>query len=80
MTVKKIVLRPGEEDVRKAATTDEIALAGKGFNRQVEDEFRSRHPSLDYTGLDRMEAFQVSQPEVWVFLKEGKLEPGGGDR
>jgi len=33
LTVKKIVLRPGEEDVRKAATTDEIALAGKGFDR-----------------------------------------------
>lgn len=40
LTTKKIVIRAGTKDVSLAASADELALAGKGFNKQVEQEFK----------------------------------------
>jgi len=75
---KKIVLKPGAEDVEKAATSDELALAGKGFNKQVEGEFKSGNPDVDYTWVDRMEKTVISQSTMQQFLKKGGVTPGGG--
>ncbi|MGD8367185.1 MAG: SH3 domain-containing protein [Desulfobacterales bacterium] len=78
LTEKEIVLRAGAADVERAATTDELALAGKGFNSQVEERFRADHPGLDFSWVDRMETFRSSADEVRRFLKEGGLSPKGG--
>jgi hypothetical protein len=78
LTEKEIVLQAGAEDVERAATTDELALAGKGFNSQVEERYRTEHPELDFTWIDRMETFGASAEEVRRFLKKGKLRPRGG--
>ncbi len=78
LTEKTIVLQAGAEDVKRAATTDELALAGKGFSRQVEDRFRAAHPGLDFSWIDRMETFTASADEVRRFLQEGALFPEGG--
>jgi hypothetical protein len=78
LTEKKIVLQAGAADVERAATTDELALAGKGFNSQVEERFRADHPNLDFSWVDRMAAFRVSADEVRRFLQEGGLSPKGG--
>ena len=72
------MLQAGAEDVERAATTDELALAGKGFNSQVEERYRSDHPELDFTWIDRMETFGASAEEVRRFLDEGRLRPQGG--
>ena len=78
LTPKKIVLRAGAEDVEAAASSDELALAGKGFNQQVESEFRAKNPNLDFTWIDEMETYVVSENEMKQFLKEGELSPEGG--
>ena len=78
LTAKKIVLTPGEADVQQAATSDEIALAGKGFNQQVENEFKAQHPGIDYTWIDKMEQMVVSQDEMMAFLETGGLLSQGG--
>ena len=78
LTTKKIVLRAGAEDVETAASSDELALAGKGFNQQVESEFRAKNPNLDFTWIDKMETYVVSEEEMKQFLKEGSLSPEGG--
>ena len=78
LTPKKIVLRAGAEDVEAAASSDELALAGKGFNQQVESEFRAKNPNLDFTWIDKMETYVVSEKEMKRFLKEGELSPEGG--
>lgn len=80
LTTKKIVLKAGSSDVQEAATNDELALAGKGFNRQVEDEFKSRNPNLDFAWIDRMERIVVSQEEMEQFLDDGLLSGKGGPR
>ena len=75
---KKIILDAGAEDVEKAAGSDELALAGKGFNEQVESEFRKNNPDLDFTWVDNMEAIIISQNEIQQFLEKGQLQPKGG--
>ena len=77
LSSKKIVLSAGEADVEKAATSDELALAGKGFNKQVEGEFKSKN-HLDYTWIDKMEQMVVSQARIEAFVREGDLSPEGG--
>jgi len=80
LTAKKIVLNPGETDVEKAASSDEIALAGKGFNRQVEGEFKKKNPDIDFARIDKMEKIVVSQNEMQQFVKLGGLTPEGGSK
>jgi hypothetical protein len=78
LTRKRIVLKAGASDVTQTATMDEIALAGKGFNKEVEGEFRAQNPNLDFTWIDRMEKIVVSQNQIQQFLNDGDLAPQGG--
>lgn len=78
LTPKVVVLKAGSEDVQVSASSEEIALAGKGFNEQVESEFRAKNSDLDFTWIDRMEKFVVSQKQMEQFLKEGDLSCEGG--
>jgi len=74
---KKIVLKPGASDVEQAASSDEIALAGKGFNKQIEGEFKAGNRDLDFTWIDKMEGIVVSQYQMERFLEEGGLYAEG---
>jgi len=78
LTTKAIVLRAGAADVQTSATGGEIALAGKGFSEEVEKQYRSLNPNLDYSWVDRMERIQVSPEEMLAFLKQGELVPAEG--
>ena len=80
LTKKKIVLQPGSADIEEAATSDELALAGKGFNKQMEEQFSSDNPNADYAWIDWMEQIVVSQDEMTRFQEEGGLSPKGGSR
>jgi len=78
LTTKKIVLKAGAADVNQTATSDELALAGKGFNKKVEGEYRNNNKNLNYARIDRMERMKVSQTAIRKFLKEGAVSPQGG--
>jgi hypothetical protein len=80
LSSKKIVLKPGASDVEKAASSDELTLAGRGFNQQVEDEFKSENPKVDFTWVNRMEKFVVTQYQIQTFIREGGLTPKGGTK
>jgi SH3-like domain-containing protein len=69
---KNIVLRAGDSNVEQSASSGEVALAGKGFNEQVEAEYKQQN-NLDYTMVDRMEQFTVSTEEILLFIDEGAL-------
>lgn len=79
LTEEEIVLSAGQENVSHSATGDELALAGKGFNQQVENEYRSRNPKVDFVWIDKMEKIRVSPEQMQVFLDEGQVTPKGGD-
>lgn len=55
------------------ASTDEVALAGKGFNPQVESAYKGKHPELDFELVDKIEELDVPQEQLVDFIKKGKL-------
>jgi hypothetical protein len=80
LTKKKIILKAGEEDVALAASSDEVALAGKGFNAEVEKEFKAQNSEVDYNAVDKMEKIVISQNQMQAFLTKGGLSPEGGTK
>ena len=79
LIAKAIVLKPGER-VRAGASEDELALGGKGFNAQVEAQYKARGKNLDYASVDWMERIQVSPEAMREFLAKGGLQnPEGGN-
>ncbi|MFH1278445.1 MAG: SH3 domain-containing protein [Candidatus Eisenbacteria bacterium] len=78
LTKKRIVMSAGEGDAQKSVSGEELALAGKGFNSDVEAEFKAQNANIDFTWVDRMETINVTPEQSALFLAEGKVEPAGG--
>ena len=76
----KLTVAAMDQSMKTSATADEVALAGKGFNKQVEDEYKSRNKEMNYGEVDRMLRIKVSPDELRRFLLEGKLAEFGGAR
>jgi hypothetical protein len=58
-----------------SATATEVAMAGKGFDQEVENAYKTEG-NLNYADVDRAEAITVSQDELYVFVTEGRLNTG----
>lgn len=58
-----------------SANTKEIALAGKGFASNLEENLADDF-DLNYTPVNQVEKNAVSEKEVMAFMKEGKLTVG----
>ncbi len=78
LTTKRVVLKSGDADVAAGAGGDEIALAGKGFNEQVEGEYKAQNAEADYAWVDRMEAMVVTPEQAVAFLAAGEVVAKGG--
>jgi len=76
LSKKRVAMRAGATDAAIGVTSDEVALAGKGFNEQVEAKLRA-DGTLDFTWVDRMMAFNVGPDQILTFRQQGNL-PGGG--
>lgn len=55
------------------ASGSEVALAGKGFNPQVEKSYREKHPDLDFRSVDTIEAARPSDETIRKFISSGGL-------
>ncbi len=55
---------------------DEVALAGKGFNPKVEDQYKKDNPALKkaYQKVDQVEKYGATEAELKAFQKAGKLQ------
>lgn len=73
LTPKRIVLGSGMDDARTGASGEEVALAGKGFNKEVEAEYKKQNQALDYAWVDRMLEYQIPQVQLVEFLQQGGL-------
>ena len=80
LTAKKIKLGKGNANVEKYASSGEVALAGKGFNKQVEAEYKAKNPNLNFAWIDRMEAVKISPYEMQIFLEQGEVLPKEGSK
>ena len=74
-----IKINAGGKDAQVAASSDEMSLATKGFNSDVESKFKQENKNIDFTWVDRMQQFKVSLDDIRAFMKQGKLnvEKGG---
>ena len=57
-----------------AATAAEIALAGKGFTQELENEYK--RSGLDFSMVDYMETIVITAQELFVFIRDGRLSRG----
>jgi len=57
------------------ASAREVALAGKGFNQEVENAYKAKG-NLNYADVDRVEALTVSENNLKTFLEDGRLSMG----
>jgi len=56
---------------------DEVALAGKGFNEDVEQDFRRQDQQANYDAVDWIDRRTVPDFIVAEFAKAGSLSPRG---
>lgn len=59
----------------KQTSSDEVALAGKGFTPEVESGYRAKHPEMDFAQVDKIESIKVDSATLQAFIKEGDLKP-----
>jgi hypothetical protein len=64
---------PEPASASKGYTEDEVALAGKGFNRNVEEQYRTRYPRADFSAVDKLERLQADSEEIRQFASAGHL-------
>ena len=77
LTTKNIVMKSGA-GAQTGASSGEMALAGKGFNSDVEAQFKANHKEIDFTWVDKMEKIKVAPSDLREFAKDGKLQAQGG--
>lgn len=75
LTKQRIAMSAGSGTAQTGASGEELALAGKGFNSDVEAEFKSKNRNIDFTWVDKMEKMKVTPQESSAFLKEGGVRP-----
>jgi uncharacterized protein YgiM (DUF1202 family) len=77
VTKLKVKVNP-DEKYSKGTTMrhDEVALAGKGFNPQVEAEFKKKNRNLatGFARVDQIERYSATENELKNFRRVGKLE------
>ena len=61
----------------KGASREDVALAGKGFNEQVEGKYKKDHPELNFAAVDKMEKITVDEAALAKFVVDGKLGGAG---
>jgi len=57
------------------ASAKEVALAGKGFNQEVENSYKSKGKA-NYADVDKVEAISVNESVLKKFLEDGRLSMG----
>jgi uncharacterized protein YgiM (DUF1202 family) len=78
LTTKKIVLQVGQTNVQTGATQNELTLAGKGFNNQVEASYMAQNKKLDYSWVNKMETYKETPDQMSAFLAKGEVAPQEG--
>lgn len=80
LTSYRLKTKATQGQVGTSATTQEISLAGKGFNEQVEQNYKQRNRKLRFDLVDQIEKRSVSQQKIEHFIREGQLRSPEGAR
>jgi len=75
LTTKRIVMTSGIASGKTGASSDELALAGKGFSSEVEKEYKGQNRKLNFAFVDSMEKIKVTSGDIQNFLISGNVQP-----
>jgi len=75
LSAKRVVSGSGSGGAPTGATASEVALAGKGFNQEIENAYKAKG-KLNYADVDRAEAQKVTKKELQDFIIAGRLFQG----
>ncbi|OGD11351.1 MAG: hypothetical protein A2Y86_05070 [Candidatus Aminicenantes bacterium RBG_13_62_12] len=70
---RKIDILAWGKSTKNQATATEVAMAAKGFNKQVEDSYKARNKNISFVWVDKMALLTVSRAQLEAFLKQGRL-------
>jgi uncharacterized protein YgiM (DUF1202 family) len=59
----------------RSASASEMAMAGKGFSEEVEQEYKTGK-DLNYSAVDDLEKIGVADEDLLGFIDEGRLAKG----
>ena len=79
VTAKALKLSSDKSIGTSGTTAEEITLAGKGFNDEVEQTYKTQHPEANFAAVDAMEKRVVADEELVSFLKDGGLLPASAE-
>lgn len=80
LTAHHLQKKATNSQIGTTATTQEISLAGKGFNEQVENKYKQKNRQLRFDLVDQIEKRAVSDYEIKRFIREGQLRSPEGVR
>ncbi len=69
---KRIMLKQSES-TGHVASKSEIVMAGKGFSKEVESQYKQRNSSLNYRLVDQIERLTISNDRIIRFAQKGSL-------
>jgi hypothetical protein len=78
LTTKRLKLQHDTSSARSSATSDEIALAGKGFNQAMESAMKAKRTTTSYDWVDYMEQIVITPDEMQQFLSQGGVHTAQG--
>lgn len=64
---KKIILNNKANDIDSNVSTEEVVLAGKGFNSKIEKAYKELK-ELDYYWIDEMEKIEININDALIFI------------
>jgi hypothetical protein len=74
LTENEIDLKAGSRRAASGASSEEMTLAGKGFNKQVEAKYKATNKGLNYRAVNKLEkSYPVSVAQIKKFIKTGGL-------
>ena len=73
LTRRKLTMTSGNA-AAVSASSDELALAGKGFNSELEAQL-SADEDLSFDAIDAMERFETNHEAIVAFVEAGELVP-----
>lgn len=74
---RKIVLTNSTGKNYGSSDSSDVVLAGKGFNQEVEKQFASQNPTLNFKAVDEIERIRVNESDLLAFVKAGGLKSDG---
>lgn len=71
---KRVVAVPASYSRKGSSVSEsEAALAGKGFNPQVEATYKKQHPEMKFGLVDSVERYPVPERDIAQFIVAGGL-------